>query len=449
MSVVAPIAEPAMEKPLSSPAPPSADLSPDFNRLLDAPAWFQDRAQAAWKEFQALPMPGLRDEAWRYSQAKNLSLDNLQLAAAPTQAEIDEAIARSRGLKKAAARLVFVNDQLVHSDLSGLEGGVEVLPFAEALRTHGDVLQQYLMKRKADLGSEKFAALHLAHVRAGAVVLAPKNANLKAPVEIFHWVAGVNSLVFPHTLIVTGENSRITVLDHHASLREELTQSIAVADFVAGAGSHLTYVNSQELSGTARALHISSTTVARDAQVKALQLQLGAAFARSESVSDLAGEGSRSDMLGVSLPFGNQVVDMRTLQNHLAPRTYSDLLYKNALYGQTRTIFSGLINVADGAHYTDAYQKCRNLLNSPDSEAVSMPGLEINADQVKCSHGATSAPISDDELFYLKARGIPDQESRQLIAIGFIEDVISRLDQEELIESLDRRIEEKFAREAA
>lgn len=450
MSVAAPIAEPEMEKPSSPPLSSApTELTPDFSKLEDAPEWFQTRARAAWEEYQSLPMPGLRDEHWRYSQSKNLSLDGLHLAGETTEAEKQAAIERSKGLTHVAARLIFLNDRLIHSQTDGLEHGVVVLPFAEALRTHGDVLQQYLMKRKADLGSEKFAALHLAHVRAGAVVLAPKNAVLKAPIEIFHWVSGVNSLVFPHTLIVAGDHAQVTVLDHHASLRDEVAQSVAVADFVAGNGSHITYVNSQELADSARALHISSTTVARDAQVKALQLQLGASFARSESVSDLAGEGSRSDMLGVSLPFSSQIVDMRTLQNHLAPHTYSDLLYKNALYDKTRTIFSGLINVADGAHYTDAYQKCRNLLNSADSEAVSMPGLEINADQVKCSHGATSAPISEDELFYLKARGIPDQESRQLIAIGFVEDVISRLGQDELIESLDRRIEEKFARQAA
>ena len=114
---------------------------------------------------------------------------------------------------------------------------------------------------------------------------------------------------------------------------------------------------------------------------------------------------------------------MRTLQHHAAPRATSDLIYKNALYDKAKTVFSGLITVDEGAHFTDAYQKCRNLLNSADCEADSMPGLEINADQVKCSHGTTSSPISEDELFYLKARGIPDRDSRRLIATGFVEDV--------------------------
>ncbi|CAN5898161.1 Fe-S cluster assembly protein SufD [soil metagenome] len=442
MSVASPIAESKVDK---SPMPPALpNLTPDFNRLNDAPVWFQDRAKAAWEEFQTLPLPGNRDEHWRYANAKKLALDTLHLAAEPSEAEKQQAVTQSRSFEQAAARLVFLNDQLVHTTTEGLTQGIVCVPFGEALRSHGDVLEQYLMKRKAELGSEKFAALHLAHVRSGAVILVPKNVVLEQPIEIFHWVSGENALVFPHTLIVTGENAKVTVIDHHSSLHDEVAQSIAVADFVAGPGSHITYVNTQELSYTARALHISSTTVAKDAEVKVLQLQLGAAVSRSESVSDLAGEGARSEMLGVSLPFDNQIVDMRTLQNHIAPRTYSDLLYKNALYDKSHTIFSGLINVAKGAHFTDAYQKCRNLLNSDEAEATSMPGLEINADQVKCSHGATCSPISQDELFYLKARGIPDGESRHLITLGFLEDVIAKLGQDSLVEFLDRRIEDKF-----
>jgi len=481
MSIAVPSSESKATKPAPSASPAQSHLMPDFTRLKGAPAWFQNRARAAWDEFQSLPLPGIKDEAWRYSSAKKLELESLHTAAEPGEADKREALSRSPGLAEAAARLVFVNDVLVHAEgieaqkeresgagplarpSSGVEsqenGGVSAthsrsfsskglvcLPFDEALRTHGDVLEQYLMKRQAQLGSGKFAALHLAHVRAGAVILVPKNVVIEKPIEVFHWVTGENAVIFPHTLIVTGDHAQVTVVDHHGSLRDESGASFAVADFVAGPGSRITYVSAQEMSLTSRAINISSTTVGKDASVKALQLHLGAAFSRSESVSDLVGEGARSDMLGVSLPFGDQCVDMRTLQNHVAPRTFSDLLYKNALYDRSKAVFAGLIQVEKGAHYTDAYQKCRNLLNSEEAEAASLPGLEINADQVRCSHGATSAPINADELFYLKARGIPDNESRRLIATGFIEDTIAKLGNEALIAELDRRIEEKFAR---
>ncbi len=468
MSVAAPTAESIVDQPLFA----QPQLMPQANRLNGAPAWFQQRTAAAWDEFQSLPVPGNKDEHWRYSSAKKLAFETFQIAANPSEADKQEAIARSKGLTEYAAKLVFVNDCLasntgilpvgpagfqpvVSSDVpagsphntqaTGLCHNFICLPFEDALRTQGDVLEQYLMKRKAELGSAKFAALHLAHVRAGAVVLVPKNVVIEHPIEVFHWVTGENAVIFPHTLIVTGDHAQVTVVDHHGSLRDESCASIAVADFVAGPGSRITYISAQEMSLSSRALHISSTTVGRDASVKALQLHLGAAFSRNETVSDLIGEGARSEMLGVSLPFGEQCVDMRTLQNHIAPRTFSDLLYKNALYDKSKTVFAGLIQVEEGAHYTDAYQKCRNLLNSEEAEAASMPGLEINADQVKCSHGATSAPISEDELFYLKARGIPDNEARKLIATGFIEDTIAKLENQTLMVDLDHRIEAKFA----
>jgi Fe-S cluster assembly protein SufD len=434
------VTEPQPETPSST---DPLKLEPDFNRLNETPQWFQQRVRHAWEVYLATPVPAAKTETWRYSNARRIQLDVLSPAEEGSAEDQQRAISLSQGISKLGAKLVFLNDRLIYSSAEALALGVQCLPFAEALRTHGDVLEQYLMKRESELGSTKFAALHLAHVKAGAVILVPKNTVQELPIEIYHWVAGENAVTFPHTLIVAGEQSRVTVVDHHGSLNEEHAQSIAVADLVAGPSSRIQYVNVQEMAVSANALHISSTSVGKDAEVQALQLQLGAAFTRSESVSDLLGENSRSEMFGVSLPVNDQVVDMRTLQNHVAAHSFSDLLYKNSLADNSRTIFSGLIQVAEGAHYTDAYQKCRNLLNSEECEAVSMPGLEINADQVKCSHGATSAPISADELFYLKARGIADRESRRLIELGFLEDVISRLGNEALIEDLDRRIEAK------
>lgn len=437
-----------LDAPVSNETAPQSGLSfvPSLPRVHETPAWYVQRVNEAWENYEALPFPDRRSEPWRYSSSLKFNLSEAQLATPANEDQKAEAIAQSQSFKEAIARLVFVNDELVYASTEALAQGVLCLSFEQALQSHADVLEKHLMKRKVELGSEKYAALHLALVKAGAVIVVPANVKLEHPIEIFHWVTGEQSFVLPHTLIVAGAYSRVTVLDHHASLNEaDCHYSLAVADLVAAEGAHVTYVNLQEFSERSAALHISSTTVGKSAEVKALQLQLGAAFARSESVSDLIGEEGRSYMYGVSLPHGDQFVDMRTLQNHEAPHTYSDLIYKNALYDQSKTVFSGLIQVAEGAHFTDAYQKCRNLLNSESSEAVSMPGLEINADQVKCSHGATSAPISDDELFYLKARGIPEQESRQLITLGFLQDAIAHVGEEPLAAFLQERVEAKFA----
>ena len=173
---------------------------------------------------------------------------------------------------------------------------------------------------------------------------------------------------------------------------------------------------------------MNSTTVDHDASAMSLNLHVGAKYSRFESLSRLIGEGGRSDLLAVAVAKHQQEFDARTLQDHISPRTASDLLYKNALDDRARTIFGGLIRVEPHAHFTDAYQKVRNLLLSDDAEANSMPGLEILADNVRCTHGATSGQIDEDELFYLRTRGIPTKVAQRLIVTGFLDEVIQRLD---------------------
>ena len=411
-----------------------------------APSWFSERTAAAWDDYQSLPVPGIKDENWRYSNARKIELDSLTNATEAPLDIVERAIECSMGLPETAATFVFVNDRLVSSNTEKLPSNVTCVAFTDALKTHEDVLQHYFMKRETELGSKKFAALHLALVQAGVVVIVPKGITIESPIEVFHWAFGENTAIFPHTLIVTADNAQVTVVDHYRSLDEVPGLSCAVADLVGGTGSHITYVACQEMGDAAQAMHLSSSVAGNDAQLKSFQLQLGASFSRSESVSDLVGKGARSDMLSVSLPLGEQIVDQRTLQNHKSPNATSDLLYKNALYDSSRTVFSGLITVDEGAHFTDAYQTCRNLINSETAEANSMPGLEINADQVKCSHGSTSSPVSEEELFYLKARGIPDDEARRLIVIGFADDVIQRIGNPAIEEMVHTRVEEKFAR---
>jgi len=224
---------------------------------------------------------------------------------------------------------------------------------------------------------------------------------------------------------------------------------IAFNDLRTSAGSKLDYVAIQSLNEQTRVIQINETGAARDASTIGLIINTGASWVRNESLSRLEGPGSRSEMLSVSIPSHEQEYDQRTFQHHVSEGAYSDLLYKNSLYDRTRTVFSGLIFVDEGAHHTDAYQTCRNLLMSDDAEANSMPGLEINADQVKCSHGSTSAQISDEEIFYLRARGIDPINARQLIARGFSVEVVERLKDEATEELVLKFIDDKFAKIAA
>ena len=200
--------------------------------LTAAPNWFTARSIAAWTEFQSLPLPGLKDENWRYSNAKKIELADHSPATAPSPANIQAALAATEGLKECSARFVFVNDVLVESQTDTLPAGVVCVNFAEALKTHGDVLKQHFMQREMTLGSAKFAALHLAHVKAGSVIIVPKNVSIEKPIEIFHWVVGDHAAIFPHTLVVTGDNAVVSVVDHYRSLDGEGGLSIAIADLV-------------------------------------------------------------------------------------------------------------------------------------------------------------------------------------------------------------------------
>jgi Fe-S cluster assembly protein SufD len=406
------------------------------------PAWFSARQDSAWQRFLATPQPKRGDEQWRFSSLKELDFSTLnQSAETPDAARL---LARSCSLEVSAAKFVFINDELVLSD-SRLPDGVVCLPLAEALATHGELVREHFMRRDTRLGSAKFTALHEASLRNGLFVFVPDGVEVEEPIEVFHWLAGENVVIFPHTLIVTGRGAKVSVIDYFQSGNPaDPGLAIAVNDLIAGPGSKLDYVAIQAFNEASKVIQVNETSVAADASATGFILNLGASWARNESLSRLEGRGGRSDMLAVSVPTGTQEFDQRTFQHHVAPGASSDLLYKNTLYDKSRTIFSGLISVDEGAHQTDAYQTCRNLFMSDDAEANSMPGLEINADQVKCSHGSTSSQISDEEIFYLRARGIDPVRARQLIARGFSIDVIDRLSNPALQDAALRFLDAKF-----
>jgi Fe-S cluster assembly protein SufD len=409
------------------------------------PAWFAARQHDAWERYLATPAPKRGDETWRFSNLKQLDFEGFTSGGDVPPAQVADLIARSRGLESATAKFVFVNDVLVHSE-SRLPEHVICLPLAEALVAHGDLVATHFMKQATRLGSAKFAALHEASLSNGLFIHTGDNVSIAGGVEVHHWISGSHTMTFPHTLVVTGTNSTIRVIDVFRSA-DDISPGFAIAfnDLSAGPNSQLDYVAIQDFNEVTRVIQINETSTARDATAKGFILNTGASWARNESLSRLEGAGSRSDMLSVSVPAREQEYDQRTFQHHVSEGAYSDLLYKNSLYDNSKTIFSGLIFVGKEAHHTDAYQTCRNLLMSDTCEANSMPGLEINADQVKCSHGSTSSQIHDDEIFYLRARGIDPESARQLIARGFSVQAVERLADEDTEALVLGFIDEKFA----
>ncbi|MEK0446752.1 MAG: hypothetical protein RLZZ399_2073 [Verrucomicrobiota bacterium] len=409
------------------------------------PAWFRDQQRAAAERYESLPAPSRQDESWRFANLQAFDVQDYAPARPIASETAADLAAQSIGIAGAEPKLVFANDQLLARPRPAqLPAGVVFAPLAEALQTHPELVQQYALREGATLGSRKFAALHQSSLRNGTFLYVPKGVQVEVPLQSFHWLAGAGQAIFPHTLLIAEEGSSVTLVDWFEAGDDSKALACGIHDLWVGKNANVRHVAVQEWSREVTSIHSNTTRVQSGGSVVHLGLHLGGKFSRTESASFLEGAGARSEMLALTIADGAQEFDQRTLQNHLAPGTASDLLYKNALYDTAKTIFAGLIRVAPEAHHTDAYQKVRNLVLSDLAEANSMPGLEILADQVRCTHGATTGEIHPEELFYMQARGIAKKDAFRLITFGFLNEVLSRFPCDAIREPLQNRLLERL-----
>src|SRR5690625_4644752 len=356
-------------------------------------------------------MPIRIDDRWRIASVNSISLDTFQPPEPSTADSASDLIQRSAEIEETAGKMVFADDSLLEYQEISEElaaKGVIWKPLANALAEHEELFKKHFMAHPVELGSEKFSALHAALCSSGSFLYVPKGIEIDLPLVAHHWTASEETAIFPHTLLIAEANSKVTLIDFFDSRSPDSRNFISgVSDIYAGEGARVNYVGTQDWGTKTTSFLLSSTQTYRDAYVTTLNLNLGGRFSRSEMQNQALGTGSHTQMLSLTVAQNRQEFDQRTLQTHVAPNTVSDLLYKNALLDQARTIFSGLIRVREEAQKTDAYQTNRNLLLSPDADSNSLPGLEIRANDVKCSHGATTGEIEEDQLYYLLARGIP------------------------------------------
>jgi len=440
------IAEPAAMSAPKVESTPWLDEAPRREVSETLPSWYLDLQNEAWKKFLNTPDPTRFNEEWRFADLKKMRFARLNPVESISEPSSIIERAQNDLTEDYAAHFVFANNELVHSEIKDLPEGAVCMPINQALAEHGDLVREYFLKEERSLGGAKFASLHAAATLSGLFIHFPKGCVAEHPIVAHHYVGGELAPIFPHTLIVADENADVTVMDNFESINEgEQSLAIGMVDLIATNGAKVQYVAFQDCSDAgAKHVQINSTRVGRDAQVKSAFINLGAAWVRNESLNRMTDTGADSQIFGASLATGIQEYDQRTLQCHEAQHTTSDLLFKNALYDKSRTIFGGLIQVMPDAHHTDSFQTCRNLLGSEEAEANATPGLEINADQVKCSHGSTSGQISDEEIFYLQARGIPAEKARQMISFGFLNEAVLRLDSKDVQDYISDKIDAKF-----
>ncbi|NBB77936.1 MAG: Fe-S cluster assembly protein SufD [Verrucomicrobia bacterium] len=424
--------------------------TPNDTLQTNEPAWLAERRATGLEQFKSLAMPTAREEAWRFASVGKLSIDDYNPAEAPAAATLDALADRSDLVTERAGRMVYVDDapadfECITRELA--DKGVIYLPIAEAIEHHPELMERYFLKESTELGSKKFFGLHAATAKAGSVLFVPKGVEIDAPFVNYYWTSGARSAVFPHTLIIAEDNTKVSVVDLFFSETDRNEAlNISVSNIHAGTNAHVFRKVVQDWNDQTISFQLDTTVAERDAQVKNIAVNIGASRARYESQTRIDGPGADVKMFSLTVAEDHQEFDQRTHQTHNAPNAVSDLLYKNALLDNSRTIFSGLIKVAEGAQETDAYQTNRNLLLDPTAEANALPGLEILANDVRCSHGATTGNVDDEELFYMMQRGIPRRVAMQLMVFGFFEEIIEKIENEELAENLRKLIHNKFAK---
>jgi len=412
------------------------------------PEWLSTLRNEGKAQFDILPAPTARDERWRFASVGKLSIAGFAPASAPTADKLAELVKRSNLVSARAGQIVYADD--TQAQFEGISEalaakGVIYLPVLEAIEQHPELMQKYFLQESTELGSEKYFGLHAQLVKAGSILYVPKGVEIEQPFVNYYWTSSEKAAVFPHTLIIAEENAKASVVDIFFSETEDnQALNVSVSNIHAASGANIFRKVVQDWNEKTVSFQLDTTVADRDTLVKNLAVNIGAERARFENQTRIEGPGADVKMYSLTVAEESQEFDQRTFQTHNAGNAVSDLLYKNALLDKARTIFSGLIKVAEGAQQTDAYQTNRNLLLDPTAEANALPGLEILANDVKCSHGATTGNVDAEELFYMMQRGIAKRDAMKLMVFGFFEEVIEKVDSDELADNLRELIRKKF-----
>jgi Fe-S cluster assembly protein SufD len=415
-------------------------------KTLAAPAWLGGIRRAAMERFVELGFPTTRQEEWRFTNVAPIARVPFELA---QPCKDGAALGKLSSLPTAdlgCARLVFVNGRFSRelSSLSELAKGLKACSLSEALAAGTPALEEHLA-RHAAFENHAFVALNTAFIQDGAYIEIPKGLVLEKPIHLLHVTAanGGRSVAHPRNFVIAGAESQATVIEGYLALDDGTYFTNAVSEVVVGASAVVRYCRLQQDSEQAYHFGALYVRLGRDASATTNTLGLGAALARQEVAVILDGEGSEAQLNGLYVVNGRQHIDNYTTLDHAKAHTASREFYKGVLDGKSSGVFHGRIIVEPGAQKTDAKQSNKNLLLSDDATINTKPQLEIYADDVKCTHGATVGQIDPEAIFYLRSRGLGLDEARQMLTYAFANEIIGRLKYAPLAERLEDAI---FAR---
>jgi Fe-S cluster assembly protein SufD len=377
--------------------------------------------------YQALPLPTTSDEPWRFTDLKGFDPDAFNANGASS-------VAAGRGM--------------LDIDVAGLanvsEAGIEIEKAPEGIRF--EPLPEDFERLGTLVGhDEKFAAHNAALWKHGLLVVIPKGVVLEQPLYVRITNSVENGSVFFRLLIVAEEGSHATLIEEYTSVSPELSgYSNAVAELFVEQAAKLEYVSLQSFSTQTWHFATHHASVGRDAELDWVAGGFGSKKGKTRIQNDLAGPGATSRVTGAYFADGDQHLDYDTFQEHIAPSTTSDFAFKGALRDSASAVWRGMIRVEKDAQKTNAYQENRNLMLSENAHADSIPGLEILANDVRCTHGATLGQVDREQLFYLMARGLSRAEAERLIVRGFFQDILDRIELEPVRETLGEALEARI-----
>lgn len=415
-------------------------FSPDAAARLGGPEWLRARRLAAAERFAAGSLPDASEEIWRYSRISELDLD----AYRPALATPDDAGSVGNipdGAGERAALVVVHNGRLARIDVDpALAAKGLVVADAATLEDGDDLLGRTPV-------ADAFTDLNTAFLPGATVVRIPRGMVVEQPIVIVHHLDGDGIASFSRTLVLAGENSDATVIEHQSS-SDVSAFSDPVVDLDVADSARLRYLNVQDLGPRVFQVGYQASRVGREATLQSSVVALGGDYARVRTDSRIDGKGGTSFLTAVYFADGSRMHDFRTIQDHIAPKTTSDLLFKGAVSDTARSVYSGLIRVGKEARGTNAYQTNRNLVLSEGAGAESVPNLEIETNDVVCSHASAVGPIDDEQRYYLESRGIPPEVAERLIVLGFFGEVLDRLPASEAIAGLRATLVRRLAERA-
>ncbi len=417
----------------------------------DEPVWLLESRLSAWELYEDMPMPGRDQEEWRRSDYRAIHWDEASKAIPNTVVNLESVPAANREPLtdgNQGGLLAFVNGQVAHLEFADeLAGkGVIFTDLRTACRDHEELVRAQLMTKAVTPSDGKFAALHAALWTHGVFVYVPRGVVAELPLHVV-MANDQAGATMGHVLVVIEEAAQATVLvDYLSSVAQEQSQSsyIGATELLVGRAANLRYVGLQDWNRSTFEFSHQRANVGPDGNLDWVVGTMGGRFVKSFIEVELSGKGANGRVSGMFFADKNQFFDLDTQQEHNAPLTTSDLLFKGAAKDTARTLWQGMIKSLPKMQKIDGFQACRNLVLSENARMDAIPGLEIEADDVRCTHAATFGTLEEQPIFYLMSRGITRDQAELMVSEGFFEELLERIPFERVQDRLRASLESKI-----